>query len=144
MTQMATAIEFERCVFDTLKGLNYRVVTEPPVPGCGGWQGRISSWLSERPRWPDGPDMAVAEGDRIILVEAKAYPILLGPVIQAGHYAEYYDAPMIICVPDEVFPQIPESVREWAEDSGIAISPIGEIGDRLKALLKCEETSSTS
>ena len=138
MERTTTGVEFERHVADTLKGLNYSVITEPPTPGGCTWQERISSWLTEPSSRPDGPDMVVANGEKIVLVEAKAYPILLGPVIQAGHYSDYFKAPILICVPDEAFPQIPDSIREWAEDNGIAVSSLRDIGDRLKVLLEGE------
>ena len=77
----------------------------------------------------------VANGDKVVLVEIKAYPILLGPVIQARHYADYFEAPVIICVPDDAFEEIPESVRDWAEANDIVVSAIKDIADKLRQLL---------
>lgn len=135
MTQVTDGVQFENRVLDALNQLDYRVMTNPPSSG-GGWKDRISSWLREPSKWPGGPDMVVKDGENVVLVEVKAYPILLGPVIQAGHYANYYKAPILICVPDEAFSQIPESVREWAEDNKIAISPIAEVVDRVRVLME--------
>ena len=82
--------------------------------------------------------MMVREGDKTVMVEVKAYPILMGPLIQARHYADYYDAPILICVPDEVFPEILSSVRESAEANDIGLMPLGEIDEGLRVLLEAD------
>lgn len=140
MTQ-ATGIEFERRVAETIEQLDFEITTEP-LQGTGesSWQGRISSWLKEPPYSAPRPDMLVALGEKAALVEAKAYPVLLGPVIQAKHYADYFDIPAIICVPDDAYQEIPVSVQEWAESNGIVLSSIGEIGDKLKMVLQESST----
>ena len=135
MTQVDAGIEFQGCVLATLKELNYDVRTEFPSPG-DTWIDRIATRLGNAHRRLPRPDMIVRNGDKSVMVEVKAYPILLGPLIQASHYADYYDVPILICVPDEVFPQILSSVRESAEENGIALTPIGEIGERLRDLLE--------
>ena len=143
MTHNNNGVEFERRVADTLKKLNYKVTNQPPPPGASAWslwKERIISLVMEPPSWPAGPDMAVVEDNKIVLVETKAYPIPLGPIIQAGHYSDYFKAPILICVPDEAFPQIHEDIREWAEDNGIAVSPLANIGDRIKTLLEGEQS----
>lgn len=130
------AMEFERQVVDTIKALDYQVTMEPWArPDQLSLMDRISSWWSRPPTSPYVPDMLVAHGEKVVLVEAKPYPILLGPVIQARHFADYFEAPAIICVPDDAFPEIPESVHEWADLNNIGVCPIGEIGDKLKMVL---------
>ena len=131
-----TGTEFESLVVEAIKELDYQVTTEPlQKPEHTTWRERIAWWLTE-PSYPlPSPDLLVAHGDKVVLVEAKAYPILLGPVIQAKHYADYYGSPAIICVPDDAFRKIPDSVREWAEINEIVLSPIGEIADNLSMLL---------
>ena len=131
-----TGAEFESRVVEAIKELDYQVTTEPlRNPGHMTWHERLTSWLTEPSHPQPSPDMLVAQGNKVVLVEAKAYPILLGPVIQAKHYADYFRSPAIICVPDEAFLKIPESVREWAEANDIVLSPIEEIGDKLSMLL---------
>ena len=100
------------------------------------WKGRISSWLMEPSYSLPQPDMMVTFGGKSALVEAKAYPVLLGPVIQAKHYSDYFDVPAIICVPDDAYQEIPYSVQEWAEANDIVLSSIGEIGETLKMVLQ--------
>ena len=129
-------IEFERRVAEAIKQLNYYVTTEPMGrPKQSTWQDRISSWLMKPSHPLPGPDMFVVLGEKAALIEAKAYPVLLGSVIQTKHYADYFGTSAIICVPDDAFQKIPESVREWAEANDIVLSSIGEIGDKLKMLL---------
>ena len=131
-----TAMEFERRVAEAIKQLDYKVTTEPlEKPQHNTWQDRISSWLMRPSHSTPGPDMLITHGDKVILVEAKAYPVLLGPVIQARHYADYFEAQAVICVPDDAFQKIPYSVREWADANDIVLSPIGQIEDNLKTLL---------
>ena len=110
-----TAIEFERQVADAITRLDYKVIMQPSSkPGHTTWLDRISSWLPKSigslyAGYVGGPCKKYA------VVEAKPYPILLGPIIQARHYADYFEAPAVVCVPDDAFPEIPESVGEWAE-----------------------------
>ena len=135
MTQN-TGSAFERQVAETIKQLDYKVTMEPWArPDQITWRDRISSWLVKPAHSPVFPDMLVTHGKKFALVEAKSYPVLLGPIIQARHYADYFEAPAIVCVPDDAFPEIPESVREWAHSNDIIVSPLGEIGDKLEMLL---------
>ena len=132
----ATGLEFERQVVDAIKLLDYKVALEPwGRPDQATWLDRITSWISKPANSPYTPDMLVTHGDKIAVIEAKAYPVLLGPVIQARHFADYFEAPAIICVPDDAFPKIPESVCEWAQLNDVVLTPIAEIGDKLQALL---------
>ena len=132
----ATALDFERQVVDAIKQLDYKVTLEPEGrPDQTTWLDRISAWWSKPSSSPFVPDMMVAHGNKLAVVEAKAYPVLLGPVIQARHYADYFEAPAIICVPDDAFPKIPKSVCEWAELNEVVLTPIAEIGDTLRTLL---------
>ena len=132
----SSGIEFESRVAEAIKQLNYDVTTDPMgMPQDSTWQDRISSWLMKPSHPLPSPDMFVALGEKVAVVEAKAHPVLLGSVIQAKHYADYFGASGIICVPDDAFPKIPYSVLEWAEANDIVLSPIGEIGDKLKSLL---------
>lgn len=132
----ATGLEFERQVADAIKQLDYRVTMEPwERPDQTTWLDRISFWLPKPSGSPFVPDMMVAHGNKLAVVEAKSYPVLLGPVIQARHYADYFGAPAIICVPDDAFPKIPESVCEWAELNQVVLTPFAEIGDKLQMLL---------
>ena len=129
-------LEFRRLVVEVIERLDYEVMIEPMrKTEHRTWRARIVSWLTEPTYSLPVPDMLVARGDRKVVVEAKGYPVLPGPVIQAGHYADYFECPAVICVPDDAFPGIPDSVREFAEINGIFLTPVGEIGDTLRRLL---------
>ena len=132
-----TGVDFESQVVDTIKQLNYKVTMQPsPKSDRTAWFGRIASWFTEPTNPESVPDMMVTSGGKSVLVEAKAYPILLGPVIQARYFSDYFGAPSIICVPDDAFPEIPYSVGESAELNDIVLCPIGEIGDSLKTIFQ--------
>lgn len=136
--QQTAAIEFGRRVAETIGQLGFEVTLAPlQEKENSPWQGRITSWLTEQPSYSiPRPDMQVASGEKAVLVEAKPYPILLGPIIQTKHFADYYEMPAIICVPDDAYQKISVSVHEWAELNDIVLSPIGEIGDKLKMMLQ--------
>ena len=129
--------KFAHRVADAIKQLDYKVTVEPwPQPQHPTWIDRISSWLPKPSRSPLVPDMLVAYGKKKALVEAKPYPVLLAPIVQARHYSDYFGAPAIICVPDDAFPKIPESVCEWADLNNVVLAPFGKIGDELGMLLR--------
>jgi hypothetical protein len=131
-----TGVDFESQVVDTIKQLNYKVTMQPsPKSDRTAWFGRIASWFTEPTNPESVPDMMVTSCGKSVLVEAKAYPILLGPVIQARYFSDYFGAPSIICVPDDAFPDIPRSVAEWAETNGIVVSPLGKMDETLEMLL---------
>ena len=131
-----TDLEFRRLVVETIERLEYEVTIEPIRKTVHRpWRARIVSWLTEPVYSMPVPDMLVARGDRRVVVETKGYPVLLGAVIQAGHYADYFECAAVICVPDDAFRGIPDSVREFAEINEIALTSVEEIGDSLKRLL---------
>ena len=133
----STAMEFEQRVAEAIKQLDYKVTMEPSSRSSHStWLDRISSWISKPASSPYSPDMLVTHGGKVALIEAKAYPVLLGPVIQARHFADYFEAPAIICVPDDAFPKIPESVCEWAQLNDVVLTPFAEIGDTLQTILR--------
>ena len=137
-TKQDTGIEFERHVTEVIGQLDVEITLEPLRElEDSSWSGRIASWFTEPSSYSmPRPDMLVSYGGKGVLVEAKSYPVLLGPVIQMKHFADYYDMPAIICVPDDAYQEIPTSVQEWAELNEIVLSPIGEIGDNLKMMLQ--------
>ena len=131
------AMEFERHVADVIKQLDYKVTIEPwERPDQRTLLDRVYSWLIKPSGSPYTPDILVSHGKKYAVVEAKPYPVLLGPIIQARHYADYFEAPAIVCVPDDAFPEIPESVGELAELNDIVLCPIAQIGDRLKTIFQ--------
>ena len=87
-------------------------------------------------RAPEGPDFVVSNGRNRVVVEVKSYPVLLRPVVEAGRYAHRFNAPAVICVPDRA--EVLDSVRRWAEDNNIFVSPIGQVADTLRKLLEAD------
>ena len=81
------------------------------------------------------PDILVERGENFVIVEVKTRPVLLGGVMQARQHADYFGVAVIVCVPDDVFPKIPGSVRGLADDRHIRLCPLARIGDALSDLL---------
>ena len=126
-------IGFISRVADAIRALGYNLTQEPSrIPNRRFWRDDPASLVRDlRYR----PDILVERGERFVIVEAKTRPVLLGGVIQALRYADYFGATVIICVPDDVFPKIPGSVRAFANDRRIRLCPLAEIGDALRNLL---------
>ncbi len=126
-------ISFIPQVEDVIRELGYKLTREPSkVPNRKLWQDDPAS-LVRGLRYR--PDILVERGKKFAIVEVKTRPVLLGGVIQARQYADYFDATVIICVPDNVFPEIPRSVKNFSEEQGIRLCPLSDVGDALKDLL---------
>jgi hypothetical protein len=126
-------ISFIPQVEDIIRELGYKFTREPSkVPNRRLWQDDPAS-LVRGLRFR--PDILVERGKKIAIVEVKTRPVLLGGVIQARQYADYFGAAVILCVPDDVFPEIPRSVKEFAEEQGIRLCPLADVGNALKDLL---------
>lgn len=126
-------INFIPQVAEAIVGLGYKVTREPSrIPNRKLWQDAPVS-LVRGPRFR--PDILVEHKEEFVIVEVKTRPVLLGGVIQARQYADYFDAAVILCIPDDVFPEIPRSVREFADEQSVRLCPLAEVGDALADLL---------
>ena len=126
-------ISFIPQVAEVISGLGYKVTREPSrIPNRRLWQDDPAS-LVRGPRYR--PDILVEHDDKFVIVEVKTRPVLLGGVIQARQYTDYFDASVILCIPDDVFPKIPRSVREFADEQSIRLCPLAEVGNALTDLL---------
>ena len=126
-------INFIPQVEDVIKGLGYKLTREPSrIPNRRLWQDDPAS-LVRGLRYR--PDILVERGKKFAIVEVKTRPVLLGGIIQARHYADYFDAAVILCVPDDVFSEIPGSVKTFAEEQGIRLCSLDKVGNALKDLL---------
>ena len=113
-------ISFIPQVEDVIRELGYKLTREPSkVPNRKLWQNDPAS-LVRGLRYR--PDILVERGKKFAIVEVKTRPVLLGGVIQARQYADYFDATVIICVPDNVFPEIPRSVKKLFRKSKAYVS----------------------
>ena len=144
MTQ-SVGLEFEHSVAEAIKQMDYSVVTDPTGTLDSNkwteWQERLLPFLTQRPNMVGMPSLFVRHGEKVAVVEPKRYAMHLGPIIQARHYADYFDAPVVICVPDDAFGQVPDTVKEWADNNSIVLSPLGSIGDALRELFEPTTTS---
>ena len=126
-------VEFIPLVAEGLRELGYKATQEPTrIPNRSAWRDNLSTLVGgTRYR----PDILVENGDKFALVETKTKPVLTGSVIQAQRYAEHFDAKVVLCVPDDVFPQTPKSVKNFAQDNGIRLCPQSEVGTALREIL---------
>ena len=129
MAQMLE-VQFIPQVADAIQELGYAVTREPSrIPKRSMWQDDPAS-LIRGLRFR--PDLLVECDDKFLIVEVKTRPVLLGGVMQARDYSKYFDAPVILCVPDNVFYETPPSVMSFASHNAINICGISEIGDSVK------------
>lgn len=82
------------------------------------------------------PDLILEKAGKSVIVEIKAGPVLLGGVIQMKKCGESFDAPAILCVPDESFHRIPGSVRDFAKQSKVGLCPISRFGYALEDAMR--------
>ena len=126
-------ISFIPQVVEVISELGYELTREPSrIPNRRLWQDDPAS-LVRGPRYR--PDILVEHGGKFVIVEVKTGPVLLGGVFQARRYADYFGTAVILCTPDDVFPEIPGSVREFADVQNIRICPLAEIGGVLTDML---------
>ena len=126
-------INFITRVTEAIRALGYNVTREPSrIPNRGFWRDDPAS-LVRGLRYR--PDILVERGESFVIVEVKTRPVLLGGVMQASQYADYFGAAVIVCMPDDVFREIPGSVRAFAADRRIRLCPLAEIGETLRDLL---------
>ena len=132
MTRMLE-VSFIPQVTEVIRGLGYKVTREPSrIPNRKLWQEDPAS-LVRGPRYR--PDLLVENLGKFVIVEVKTRPVLLGGVIRAHQYADYFGAAVILCVPDDVFPEIPLSVKDFADEQSIRLCPLSKIGNALTGLL---------
>ena len=120
-------------VTEAIRTLGYNLTREPSrIPNRGFWRDDPAS-LVRGLRYR--PDILVERGESFVIVEVKTRPVLLGGVMQAGQYADYFGATVIVCMPDDVFCKIPASVLALAADRHTRLCPLAEIGETLRDLL---------
>ena len=124
MTQLI-ANEFVQQIAEIVSQKGYKVTVEPSrIPNR-------TMWRYDPPSLVRGlkftPDLLVENGGVFALVEAKTRPFLFGGVADARKMAEYFGAPAIICVPDKVLPEIPNSVLRFAEEEKVQVAPLSSL-----------------
>ena len=123
-----------RQVSEIARKLGYETTLEPPQTMRGRLR-RVRRGASQREN-DYRPDLLVEKPGKSVIVEIKAGPVLLGGVIQTKKYSESFEAPAILCVPDESFHRIPGSVIEFAEQSKVRLCPISEFRDTLEDAMR--------
>ncbi len=132
MTQILVS-DFAVQVADAAREVGYKATLVPShIPKRKFWPDGLVSWVrASRLR----PDILVEHGAEFVIIEVKTNPVLLGGVIQARRYGDYFATSVILCVPDDSFFRIPGSVRDFAERANVRLCPLSEVGDALRELL---------
>ena len=125
--------EFLPEVLRILTRAGHRVWVEPGgVPYRRSWRDDPASLVRGS---KFRPDLVVEKDDKFVIVEVKSRLILLGDVMRAREYADYFDTPVVICVPDAAFAHIPSSVIAFSSDRNIRVSALREIETTVEDLL---------
>ena len=81
------------------------------------------------------PDILVKHGRKFVVVEVKSRPPMLYDILQVSEYRKQGHAGSILCVPDDAFDRIPNSVRLYADQTGIHLCKLAQVGAKLKSML---------
>ena len=125
-------INFITRVTEAIRALGYNVTREPSrIPNRGFWRDDPAS-LVRGLRYR--PDILVERGESFVIVEVKTRPVLLG-----GHAGQsirrlFWSSGDSLHA-DDVFREIPGSVRAFAADRRIRLCPLAEIGETLRDIL---------
>ena len=118
---------------DLLRGLGYDATEKPDrMPNRSAWKDTWDALLGEKPR---RPDILVERDGKFIVVEAKARRVLTASVVLARQRADSFGTDVVLCVPDEFLPEIPLSVKVFAENNDVALCSESEIGRTLRKVL---------
>ena len=121
--------DFVDKVAEQIDELGYKVTLQPTgIPGRRLWQNDPAS-LVRGPKYR--PDILVERHGDFAIVEVKARMALLGGVMQARKYADYFGVSAIVCVPDEAYRETPGSVTEFAKEQRVALCSLSKVGDAL-------------
>ncbi len=121
-------------VLEDIRKLGYKATANPTtIPNHKFWSDGLAS-LIRGPKYR--PDILVEHAGQFVLVETKTGHVLLGSVVRARNYAIHFGAKVVLCVPDESYPIIPESVKEFAEGNIVQLCSKSELGDTLKRILE--------
>ena len=128
-----TEIEMTTKIFEVAQELGFDATRTPAISNNRG----LKQWLSggrQRTRTMR-PDLVVEHEGRVVVVEVKRGQVLPGGVEQVLDYVDALDAVGVLCVPDAVFPNIAQSVAQYADSAHIRICSFSEIGEVLRNLL---------
>ena len=115
---------------NTIVGAGYEVALNPSrIPNRRIWN-HDPAYLFRGLKYK--PDLLVDLGDSVAIVEARTAPILLGGVVQARKSSDYFGVPVIVCFPDDVVEEIPNSVMRFAEELEVPMCGVSDIDKALE------------
>lgn len=97
-------------------------------------------WINVRylSPWSDmelRPAFFVKRDGKSFMLDVKPFTILLHPVVQAFHFSTYYRMPIIVCMPDEKYVQVPGSVRQFAIDNNVLLTDLSGLPELTEGML---------
>lgn len=108
--------------------LGYETWKEPAAP-----RSRFFGWFRER---PFRPDIVVKRDDRSAIVIVRSHPMMMYDVFQAHQARIQWNAQALICVSDSAFERVRGSAIEYADELGVHLCRLSEVGDALSGLLE--------
>ena len=125
---IATKSNIKDQVLQIAEDLGYEARKEPAPP-----QFRIFGWFRER---PFRPDIVVKRDDRSAIVVVRSHPILLYDISLTDRLRRKEGTEALVCVSDSAFDRVRGSSFEYADELGIHLCPLSEVGDALRELLE--------
>ena len=112
-------------IADDISQAGYEVTVDPSrIPNRKMWQfdpPYLFRGLKHK------PDLLIQHGDQFAVINVRTRPFLMGGVADAHDLSQYFGAPAIICLPDEVLPDIPKSVLRFADEINIQVAPFSAL-----------------
>lgn len=124
---IAAEINITDQVLQIAEDLGYEAVKEPTTPPF-----RIFGWFRER---PFRPDIVVKRDDKSAIVIVRSHPMMMYDVFQAYQARLQGNAQALICVSDSAFERVRGSAIEYADELGVHLCRLSEVGDALEELL---------
>ena len=116
---------FQEEVNAVVSSLGYTYILEPSrLPRRSFWKRDLSS-LFRGGRYV--PDMIVQNGDKFVVLELKRGLILLGAVLQARDYADYFGSPVVVCLSRADYLNTPGSVRKFVDPQIVRVCAVDEL-----------------
>ena len=125
MADISGQLDAEQTVEEAVRSLGYDVKT-------GLDNDQMFGWFRSR---QFTPDILVRHDDQAVMIEVKTRPVMLRDVYSIDLARKGKKMGAVICVSDDYFPRIRESSKSYANDVGVRLCRLSEVGDVLKSML---------
>ena len=114
-------------IMEIAQSCGYLATLDPDTPRF-----RFFGWFRSRQFLPD---IRVTNGNRSVIVVVRSQFVTIYQVFLTHQARSKKDAGAVICIPDEHFPQIRGSAKEYAEELDVRLCKLSVVGEELKDLL---------